>query len=177
MPATVQIRSLTGQNASITSTNITSGSLRLGTSDEVSPSTIPVPSSGSNYSFWRTTQLHATVAPDNALNNIKWWTDGNNTFGTGITALIAAASGYASAVGAAGSSGSLLSSANHGAFRGTATSSLFLYTSSCKLSVTGSLGATTGSFGDRVVFQLSVDTTGSAGNTAEETLTWSYDES
>lgn len=176
MPATVQIRSLTGQNSSITSTNITSGSLRLGTSDEVSPSTIPVPTSGSNYSFWRTTQLNCTVAPDNALNNIRWYTDGNNNFGTGITAIVAAASGYASAVGAAGSSGSLLNATNHGALSGTATSSLFLYTSSCKLTVTGST-ATTGSFGYRVVFQISVDTTGSAGNTAEETLTWQYDES
>jgi hypothetical protein len=123
-----------------------------------------------------TTQLNCTVAPDNSLNNIYFYTDGGNGFGTGITAIVAAASGYASAVGAAGSSGSLLDATNHGALSGTATSDLFLYTSSCKLSLTGSTN-TTGSFGYRVVYQLKVDTTASAGNTAQETMTWTWDES
>lgn len=176
MAAQVTIRRLTGNNASITATDVTSGSVHAGTQDaNTSPCRIPVPTSGSNYSFWVTTQLQCACAPDNSLTNIKFYTDSNNGFGTGVTAILAVASGYASAVGAAGSSGSLLSNTNHGAFLGTATSNLFLYTSSCKLSLSGST-TTTGSFGDRVVVQLSVDTTGSAGNTGAETMTFEYDE-
>lgn len=176
MPATVQVRSLTGV-AAATSTNISSGSLRYGTSDEVSPSTIPVPTSGSNYSYWRNVQLHATVAPDNALNNIKFWTDGGNGFGTGITATVGAASAYTQATGTAGSSGVFLNVANYATLSSGGASDLFAYTSSCKLTVAGSLGAATGSFGNRVVSQMSVISTASAGNTPEETMTWSWDES
>jgi len=53
---------------------------------------------------------------------------------------------------------------------------MFLYTNACKLSVAGSIAATTGSFGDRIVFQVRVDTTAGAGNSGEETLTFEFDE-
>lgn len=174
--ATVQIRRLTGPVAA-TSTNVTSGSVHAGTEDvNTSPCKIPVPTAGSNYSFWVNTQLHATVAPDNSLTNIKWYTDGANTFGTDITAIVSTASIYIGASGAAGSSGSLLTAANHASLTG-ATSSLFLYTSSCKLAVAGSIANTTGSFGNRVVYQLIVASNASAGNTGSETITFEFDES
>lgn len=177
MAATVVINRITGTVAASAETNVTSGSVHAGAQDaNTSPCRIPVPSSGSNYSFWVTTQLKCTVAPDNSLNNVKWYTDGGNSFGTGVTALVIPASGYASALGAAGSSGSLLNAANYGPTACAATSSLFLYTSACKLTLTGSTN-TTGSFGNRVVFQLSVDTTASAGNSGAELITWEFDES
>jgi hypothetical protein len=176
MAATVQIRRLTGANSSITSTDVTSGSVHAGTQDaNTSPCKIPVPTSGCNYSFWVNTQLNCTVAPDNSLTNIFWYTDGASSFGTGVNAIVIPASGYASAIGTAGSSGQLLTPSNHGAAACTATSPLFLYTSSCKLTVTGST-TTTGSFGNRVVIQLNVETTAGAGNTGAETITWTYDE-
>lgn len=174
--ATVQIRRLTGAQATPTSTDVTSGSVHAGTQDvNTSPCKIPVPTSGSNYSFWVNTQLHATVAPDNSLTNVFFYTDGNNGFGTDITAIISTASTYASAVGAAGSSGSLLNQTNHASLTGPA-STLFLYTSACKLTVAGSLGATTGSFTNRVVYQLIAASNASAGNTGAETMTWIWDE-
>lgn len=177
MAATVEIRKLTGENSSITSTDVSSGSLQYGTSDEAtSPSPIPVPSSGSNYSYWVTLQLNATAAPDNALDNIKFYTDGTNSLGTGVDGIVATASGYASAVGTAGTSGSLLSTSNHDGLTGSP-SPLFDYSSGCKLSVSGSIGATTGSFGDRVVSQFNVINTAGAGNSPEETLTLEWDES
>lgn len=176
MAATVSIRKLTGANAAITSTDITSGSMRVGTSDEATnASTIPVPTSGSNYSYWATTQLNCTVAPTNSLTNVKWWSDAGS-FGTGITAFVGVASGYASAVGTAGSSGSVLNTSNHAGLTG-APSLMTTYTSSCKLTLAGSLGATTGSFGYRAVMQLDVDTTAGAGNSSERTITLSWDES
>jgi hypothetical protein len=176
MAATVQIRKITGAVSGPTSTNITSGSLKLGTSDHAtSPSAIPVPTSGSNHSYWVNTQLHCTVAPDTALNNIKWYTDGSNGFGTGITGVVTTGSLYASAIGTAGSSGNLLNGTNNPCV--VAASDMFLYTSSCKFAVSGSIGATTGSFSNYVVYQVSVISTAAAGNSSEETLTWQWDES
>lgn len=182
MAATVQIRKLTGENGSITSTDISSGSIQFGTSDEAtSPSSIPVPSSGSNYSYWSTLQLNATAAPDNALNNVKFYSDGTNGFGTGVDAIVTTASGYASAVGTLGTSGSLLNNTGHDGLTGLdgdgATSPLFDFSSGCKLAVAGSIAATTGSFADRVVVQLNVIDTAGAGNSGEETLTFEWDES
>lgn len=173
MSATVQIRRLTGQNSSITSTDVTAGSAKLGTSDETSASSVPVPTSGSNYTYWANFQLNCTVAPDNSLTNIKWW-QADTSFGTGIQGYVSTASVYASAVGTAGSSGSLLNTTNHGSLTG-APSVFSTYTSSCKLTVTGST-TTTGSFGYRVIVQLSVISTANAGNSSEDTTTWSFDE-
>ena len=176
MTATVQIRRLTSTQATPTSTDVTSGSLHAGTQDtNTSPCRIPVPTSGSNHSFWVNTQLHCTVAPDNSLTNAFFYTDGTNSFGTGVTAIVSTASTYASAIGTAGSSGTVLNTTNHASLTG-APSDLFLYTSSCKLTVAGSLGATTGSFTNRVVYQLSVISTAAAGNTGAETCTWTFDE-
>jgi hypothetical protein len=176
MAADIDIYRLTGTTP--TFTDITTACTRASTSDSPTPGTanpIPVPTAGSNYSYWVSTQLYSACAPDNAINNIKWYTDGSNTFGTGTNAIVSTASSYVQATGAAGSSGSILDTTNHTGLIG-ATSDMFLYASGCKLSVAGSIAATTGSFGNRVVFQIRVDTTGSAGNSGEETLTWEFDE-
>jgi len=182
MAATVQIRKVTGNKSGPTSTNISSGSLQFGTSDEAtSPSSIPVPSSGSNYSYYVSLQLNATVAADNSITNIKFYTDGTNSLGTGVDGIVSVASDYASAVGTAGSSGSLLNTTSYPSLAGLdndgATSPLFAFSSGCKLSVSGSIAATTGCFGDWVVAQLNVESTAGAGNSAEETLTFEFDES
>lgn len=180
MAATVVIAQYTGA-APGASTDVTSASVTVGTSDEAqTASAIPIPTSGSNHSYWNTMALVATAAPDNAINNLNFYSDGTNSFGTGVTAIVITASGYVQAVGTAGSSGALLSSTCHGGLSGcsgAATSDLFLYTSSCKLTVTGSIGATTGSIGDKfVVQQLSVISTAGAGNTSEESMTFEFDE-
>ena len=181
MAATVHIAQYNGVTAA--STQITSASVTVGTSDEATQaSAIPVPTSGSNHSYWTTTALVATVAPDNAINNLKWYSDGTNSFGTGVTGIVCTASGYNQASGAAGSSGSLLNTTNHAGLSGcpasaTVASNMFLYTSSCLLTVTGSRGATAGSIGDKfVIFQLSVISTAGAGNSVEEVLTFQFDE-
>jgi hypothetical protein len=174
MAATVQIERFYGAGA--TACDITSACTRAGTSDEFSSgSYIPVPSSGSNYSYWVTTGLYCTAAPDNSLNNIQWYTDGANSLGTGITANVAAASSYVQATGTAGSSGLILDTTNHTGLTDAA-SNAFDYVTGARLDVSGSIGATTGAFGDYVVLQLSVDTNAGAGNSGEETFTWTYDE-
>lgn len=180
MAATVVVAQYTGA-APGASTDVNSASVTVGTSDEAqNASAIPIPSSGSNHSFWTTTALVATVAPDNAINNLKWYSDGTNSFGTGVTAIVTTASAYVQAVGTAGSSGALLDSACNAGISGcpgAATSDLFLYTSGCKMTITGSIAATTGSIGDKfVVQQLSVISTAGAGNSGEESITFEFDE-
>lgn len=180
MAATVLVARYNGAGAGA-SNDVNSASVTVGTSDDAtSASAIPIPSSGSNHSFWANFALVATAAPDNAINNLFWYTDGTNSLGTGVTGIVTTASAYVQGVGTAGSSGALLDSACHGGLSGcdgAATSDMFLYTSSCKLTVTGSIAATTGSIGDKfVVHQLSVISTAGAGNSGEETLTFEFDE-
>jgi hypothetical protein len=182
MAATVKIGRWNGANPGA-SNDITSASLTLGTSDEATQgSPIPIPSSGSNYSYWAHTALVATVAPDTAIDNIFWYTDGTNSLGTGVNAIVSTASAYDQATGTAGSSGELLNVTNHASLSGCprdgSTSPMFLYDSGCKLTISGSIDASTGSAGDFfVVYQINVVDTAGAGNTAEETMTFEYDES
>ena len=181
MVATVHIANYTGTGEGA-STQVTSASVTVGTSDHATQaSAIPIPTSGSNHSYWTHSALVATVAADNAINNLKWYMDGTNSLGTGVTAIVTTACRYAQATGTAGSSGALLALANHASLTGCpatgATSDMFLYTSVCPLTLSGSLAATTGSIGDRfVVFQLSVISTATAGNSSQEVVTFTYDE-
>jgi len=180
MAATVLIRRITG--AGPTATDITSGTTRASTSDNpytgaCTNNPIPVPGAGaSNYSYWVTTQLDATVAPTNSCSNIRWYSDGTNSLGTGVFASVGVASGYVAATGTAGSSGVKLNITNHTGLKTGGTSPLFLYTSSCKLTIAGSIAVATGSFGDRVVYQIEVESTAGAGNTGEEVATFQFDE-
>lgn len=182
MAATVVIVRYNG-NAPGASTSISSASLTMGTSDEATEaSAIPIPTSGSNLSYWVHTGLVATAAPDNQIDNIFWYTDGTNSLGTGVTGIVTTASAYASAIGTAGSSGQALILANHASLSGCprtgATSDMFLYDTGCLLTVAGSIAATTGSIGDYfVVTQLSVISTAGAGNSGEEDITYQFDES
>lgn len=176
MVATVVINRLTG--AGPAETAITSACTRAGASDEpTNGSPVRIPTSSCNYSYWVNTQLDATAAPDNQIDNIQWYTDGTLSFGTGIFAIVTTACTYTQADGVAGSSGSLLDLTNYPNIASGGTSPAASRTSSCKLAVAGSIAAATGAFGDRVVFQLSVDNTASPGNSAEETFTFEFDES
>lgn len=168
------------------STDVTSGSVTLGTSDDVSQaSAIPIPSSGSNYSYWTHFALVATVAADNQIDNVSFYTDGTNSFGTGVDAIISTACAYDRGTGTAGSSGELLNLTNHTGLSGCgaggrdgSTSPLFGYDSGTKLTIAGSIATGTGSIGDYfVVTQLNVESTAGAGNSGEETFTFEFDES
>lgn len=176
MAATVKINRLTGAGA--TATDITSINTRANaydthsTADTTKP--IKIPSSGTNYSYWVVTQLETTVAPSGTINNIKWYTDGANGLGTGVTMKVNTATGYVQASGTEGETGIQLTTGNYATLAG-APSNAFAYTSGSPLSVTGST-TTTEKFGDRVVYQTEVGTTAAAGATPTETITWQWDE-
>lgn len=175
MPATVEVVRLTGAGPTVTT--VTSVNTRASTSDAPSPGSanpIPVPGAGSNYSFWVTTRLNCTVAPATNISNLRFFTDGSNGFGTGVTALAQSASSYVQATGTTGATGDQLSQGNHAGLTD-APVSPFTWTSGSPKSLNGST-STTGQFGDYMVMQLVVGTTAGPGTVPAETFSFSYDE-
>lgn len=176
MAATVLIRRLTG--AGPTATDITSINTRANAEDAHTTAgtsnSILVPAAGSNYSFWVVTRLDVTAITAGTVDNVKWYTDASNNFGTGVTALVSTATTYVQATGTTGTTGTQLTTGNYSTLAG-APVDPFTYTSGSPLAVTGTTSAT-GQFGDRVVYQLVVGTTAASGATAQETFTWRYDD-
>ena len=175
MPATVLIRRLTGAGPS--ATDISSINTRANaadahsTNDTASPITIPP--SGTNYSYWVTTRLDCTVAPSGTIDNLRWYSDGSNNFGTGVTCKGQEATSYVQATGSAGN-GTQLTTGNHAGITGSPVD-VFGLTSGSPKSLAGSATGT-GQFGSRFVYQIEVGSTASPGATAQETFTWKYDE-
>ena len=183
MAATVTIRRWHG--AGPTKTDITSINTRANAEDAHSTAgttnPIQIPAAGSNYSYWVTTRLSADSSPAGTINNIKWYTDGGNGFGTGVTATVGSvpsASGYTQATGTPGTTGTELLVANYTGFTPSPGGDPFAFTTGSPKSITGTISnPSTGDFGDFVVYQIVVGTTAGPGaTTTQETLTWKYDE-
>jgi hypothetical protein len=124
------------------------------------------------------TRLSVDAITSGTVNNIKWYTDGTNNLGTGVTEKVQTASVYGQATGVAGTSGTQLTSANYTTAGGTlagAPVDAFTYTSGSPLSVTGST-TSTGDLGDFVVWQIEVASTASSGASGSETMTFKYDD-
>ncbi|MGE4334577.1 MAG: hypothetical protein AB7E55_01200 [Pigmentiphaga sp.] len=178
--ATVTIRRWTGPAAGPTKTDITSSTTRASTSDDPNPGTsnpIPIPTSGSKRSYWVSTQLSVDANPDaHTIDNLQWYTDGSNGFGTGVSCVGNTASAYVQATGTPGDTGDELNTANHANLAG-APVNVFTYTSASPKSVTGSMAGGTGDLGHQFVFQLVVSSEASLGITPSEQFVWQYDES
>lgn len=176
MAATVQIARLTG--ATPNATDITSINTRANAEDAHSTAgttnSILVPAAGTNYSYWVNTRLNVTAITSGTVDNVKWYTDGSNNFGTGVSARVGTATGYTQATGTPGTTGTELTVGNYPTFT-LGNANAFAYTSASPLSVTGTTSVT-GQFGDRVVYQIEVGTTAASGATASETFTWRYDD-
>lgn len=168
MAATVELRSYHGSSGSESGTDVAGGSLRFKQADNDTVDAnnpVPVPAAGTNYSWIKNLRLFATTTPSNTINNIKFYTDGANGLGTGVTLNVKTSATYVDPVA---NEDTVLSS----------TTDAFTYTSGSPLSVSGSLSnPSTGAIGDFVVLQIAVGTTASAGTSGSETLTMQYDES
>src|SRR5207245_1826156 len=86
MPASTQIEKWIGATGSITRINITGVNQRMTNADENatgSPSTnpVPIPTAGNvNRAFWQNTTLIVGTTPSTSISNVKWYTDGVNSF-------------------------------------------------------------------------------------------------
>lgn len=163
--------------------------LRFKTNDNATIDTVdpvPIPASGTNYSYWKHIYLRCDAAPNTQVDNIKFYTDGTG-YGTGITLNVgdqfptknsASTVGYVQATGTPGTSGDEVT-ANHAgittvtdAFTFTSASPLSGPTISEDLSIINAIGETT----NYLVLQAAVTSTASPGNKTDETLTFQYDE-
>jgi hypothetical protein len=184
MAATIQIIRKCGASGA-TTTDITGINTRANTTDTHSTNDtsypIKIPTAGSDYSYWVSTRLNCTVSPVGTINNLRWYTDGANGFGTGVTCVVAKAStganaGYRQATGTSGETGIELTQGNHSGLDA-APVDAFGKTVAAPLSLTGTItNPTTGEFGDHVVYQVAVDSTAGTGATNAETFSWKYDE-
>jgi hypothetical protein len=178
MAATVTIRRHTG--AGPTKTDITSINTRANAEDAHTTAgttnPIQIPAAGTNYSYWVCTRLSVDVTMAGTINNLKWYTDGTISFGTGVTCKMNTATGYVQATGTAGTTGIQLTTGNYATLAGAPTDA-FAFTSGSPKSVTGTMSnPSTGDLGDYVVYQVEVGTTAGPGATPSETFTFKYDE-
>jgi hypothetical protein len=177
MGATIQIRRWTGASGAPTKTNIAGINTRLNAEDAHSTAgttnSILIPAAGSNYSYWASIRLYISAITGGTVNNLKWFTDGANGLGTGITALVSTAASYVQATGTAGTTGLVLNTTNYAG--ATTPVDPFTYTSASPLSISGSASAV-GDVGDFIVQQLVVGTTANQGATPQETATFRYDD-
>jgi hypothetical protein len=176
MVATVIINRTT---SAATLTDITSANTRASTSDDPSPGNsnpIPVPGAGQNFSFWVSTNLAVSVPPSTAIDNLRWYTDGANGFGAGVTATGNKTSTYVQASGTIGSTGLQLTTVLHTNLF-SAAQDIFSYVSASPRTLDGSTSiSNSNGFGDFMVYQIAVSTAAGAGPTPQETLTWLFDE-
>jgi hypothetical protein len=97
--------------------------------------------------------------------------------GTGVSLNVATATAYKQASGTTGTTGDVLNSSFYtSALSPSVATDAFAKTSGSPLSVAGSIGSTTGDFGDFVIYQVAVISTAGPGVTTAETITWQYDE-
>lgn len=168
MAATVELRSYHDATG-VTGTDVAGGNMRFkrATNDTVDANNpIPIPATAIyNYSYLKQLKLYATVAPDNAINNLKFYTDGSNPlYGTGCMLFVSTSASYTNPATQVEN------------FFGGADAQQ--YTSVAPLTVSGSIGAATGAIGDWTILQFGVTNTATQGvTTSSEVLTWSFDES
>ncbi len=141
---------------------------------------VPIPTTGSNFSYWKHVYLQCGSAPDTQIDNIKFYTDGGG-FGTGIFLNIGSEtptknsgsnSGYEVADTASTMSGNhteIINVLNAFSFTSGSTKDVSISEAS---NIIDAIGETS----DYIIFQLVVDNSASPGNLADETLTIRYDE-
>lgn len=167
--ATVHIQRFVGSGP--TGTNIDGINTRANaadahtTGDTASPIYITPATTTHSYAVWE--RLVITSNPDgHTINNLRWYTDGSNGFGTGVSMGAKTTNTYSQATGTTGS-GNLVSGLTDA----------FTFTAGSPLAVSGSNNGT-GAVGDWVVYQAHVDgDTVAPGVTPTESIFWRYDES
>jgi hypothetical protein len=185
MASDTRIRRFTG--AGPTETDVTGGTSRLSASDSATPTTtnplfVP-PVSVTYYSYWASFRLYGQ---NNAgtINNIRWYTDGVNSMGVGLSLTVGRsrtpgdAAVYIQATGTQGTTGDNMvtySGTNHFIID---SQNAFQYTSENPLAVPGSFvgGGGAAYFGDFVVIQIAVGSNAQPGETTDEPMTFKYDE-
>jgi len=147
---------------------------------------VPIPTAGTNRSYWKQLYLKCNTAPDTQVDNIKWFTDGVG-YGTGITLQVGdefpvknsgSSAGYELATGTPGTTGNDVVTDHAGI---TGVTSAFSFTvgsplSGPTISEAGSIINAINETTDYLILQADVISSATPGNKADETLTFQYDE-
>jgi hypothetical protein len=141
---------------------------------------IHIPFSGFNYSYWVTTRLRITTSPVGFIDNIRWYTNGNNTFGQGVQCFGNSAGagpngGYVRATGVDGVTGTVLNRQNHIGLNFEPLN-VFEAVETNPIIIPGS-GSAIGPIGSFFVYQIRVDNTAAPGPSRQEVFIWAFDES
>lgn len=176
MAATVVINEWNGNSSK---TDKTGSTVRFKTADNATVDTnnpITIPTSAQTHSFEKWLRLAITgTAPSQRINNLKFYTDGSNGFGTGITMYgeVAPSGSFRSAAQAVtngqplGGSGSITMT------------NAFAYTAAGAISLSSAAETFSGSsvdIGRFAVLVMTVSAAASQGTLTAETGTFSYDE-
>lgn len=185
MAATVVVEEGNGAGPAWTDISTSIGG-HLCSADNNNPGTsypIKIPSSGTNYSYWKSHRL-AFSGTFTSIENIKIYTDGSLGWGTGVTVkfgdtdtAISPPVGltnaqYIQATGTEGETGDEMV-ANHTNIN--SSGDLFSYTSGSPLLVDDSTYTSAGD-SKHIVIQEDVADTASSGQKTAETITWQWDE-
>lgn len=190
MTATVQVRRWTGAAGAQLKDNILTSGTNLATDDVHSAAggtsnPIPVPGSGTTYSFWVSFKLYAASAPTGTINNLRAFFESRDRTGdpTGIVWLgqeanVGANSGYRQATGDVGVTGTQLTTVNHTGLTTTPVDPVASWTPSTPKSLAGSISSPNiGDFGSFLVMQVGVTSAfPNTGALPNEGLTFRYDE-
>lgn len=189
MAATVNV--VEGNGSGPTWSTVTAA--RYCTTDSYNPGTANpcvVPSSGTNYSYWKHHALGLS-GTFTKINNIRWYTDGTIgwTLGTGGKIVVGIRdtgdngcppASYDQATGTVGTTGYYMDDATNGHTYykdQTATpADVTTYTSGSPLTVDTSDYTTTTTATNAVVTQVLIDSDATQGEQADETFTFVYDE-
>ncbi len=180
MAADIEIIRITGTTGSQVPTDITAINTRANAFDthSTADTTNPVqkPTSGLKFSYWVHTRLDADTTPAGTIDTLRWFADGANNFGTGITCKGITSTTYIQATGTPGDTGNQLTTTAHSGLTG-APIDVFTHTSGAPKVLTGSISnPSTGEFGDYFVYQIEVATDAGAGESTQEQFTFRYDE-
>jgi len=167
MAATIQIHEMTALAAG---TDKTSGTIRMKAADNQTVDAndpLVIPSGADIYSYTKQVRPYMEAPPSTNVSNLRWYMDGSNDFGTGVTMQVK-------------NEGTTWSANINTQLGGT--TDLFAATSGSPLDGDGT---DTGPFvpgdddsyiGDLIKFQMTVASTASNGALSGEDLTLAYDE-
>lgn len=167
MAAAIQIHEMSDATTGV---NKSSGTIRFKDADNSTVDAnnpLVIPAADSIYSYTKKLRAYMEAPPNTQIDNLRWYTDGNNGFGTGITVTVVNLG--------------VTSRAAYKTLQADSTN-LFTYTSASPLNGDGTdagpfVPADDNSYiGDLIELQMAVASTASPGTLTAETLTLAYDE-
>lgn len=170
MAATIEIHEMSALNTGV---NKSGGTVRFKDADNATVdllNPVVIPATGTTYSYTKKLRAYMSDPPNTQISNLRWYTDGNNGFGTGIEVSvknlgITWGANYKTEMANGSDLFSFILEGSPGALDGSITDAGPFVP-----------GDDDSYIGDLIELQMSVASTASSGALTPETLTMAYDE-